>query len=187
MNLPEGLTLSVDTREQWPHRYARFFPPQTHLQQATLETGDLMLAGQDDVAVELKRCAEMASMFGAERERFQRELARSRCLAGFCVIVEGSLTGVLTAATVQRGFNVASVLGTLAAWTRRYRCPFVFAETDKLAADFAWRFLTGPLREAEDRLSKARGAAGRAARAVAKAEPEPEAEGEVMFGAVDPF
>jgi DNA excision repair protein ERCC-4 len=172
--MDSNLTLQVDTREQWPHRYARFFPPGTNLVQATMETGDLALAGHDDVAVELKRCAEMASMFGTDRERFQRELARGRCLDAFCVVIEGSMTGVLTAATVQRGFSFASVMGTLASWTRRYRCHFVFCDTDQLAAQFAWRFLTGPIREAEARLAKARGAAARSARAVAQAQSEPE-------------
>jgi hypothetical protein len=63
----------------------------------------------------------------------------------------------------------------------------MFAGTTELAARWAIRFLMGGVTEMEDRLSKARGAAGRAARAVAKAEPEPEAEGEVMFGEAEPF
>ena len=47
-----------------------------------------------------------------------------------------------------RGIHHNAVVGTLATWTRRY-CPFVFCGSDRLAADFAFRFLVGQLRGIE--------------------------------------
>jgi hypothetical protein len=44
-------------------------------------------------------------------------------------------------------------MGTLAAWTLRY-CPFVFCGSQREAADFAFRFLAAPVRDAK-RVAKA--------------------------------
>ena len=41
----------------------------------------------------------------------------------------------------------ASLLGTVAAWTRRY-CPIIFAGDERHAADLAWRYLAGQITEA---------------------------------------
>ena len=61
------------------------------------------------------------------------------------VVIEGSLSDVAVAA---RGIHNNAVVGTLATWTRRY-CPFVFCGCERLAADFAFRFLAGQLRGIE--------------------------------------
>jgi hypothetical protein len=185
MNLPD-IVVVLDTREPDPHPWVRWWPAGTRIVREGLETGDLTVRGLEEVAVvERKTLTDLAGCLGGERDRFERELARSRHIAGFAVVVEGSWEAFLTECHVRRNFGTESVIGTIAAWSRRY-CPFMFCGTTELAARFAWRFLTGPLRESEQTLSKARGAAGRAARAVAKAEPEAE-EGEVMFGEDAPF
>jgi hypothetical protein len=59
----------------------------------------------------------------SSRERFERELGRSRYLGRFVVVVEGGLPDVLAA---RRQMSEASVIGTLAAWQRRY-AGFFFA------------------------------------------------------------
>ncbi|MDD2708854.1 MAG: hypothetical protein PHV34_12790 [Verrucomicrobiae bacterium] len=41
---------------------------------------------------------------------------------------------------------VSAIVGSVAAWTRRY-CPLVFAGSEKLACDFAIRFLAGQIHE----------------------------------------
>jgi hypothetical protein len=78
-----------------------------------------------------------------------------RALVGrLVVVIEKNLADVCTAG---RGIHVNSIIGTLAAWTLRY-CPFVFAGSERLAADFCFRFLASQLRSIE-----------RVARAVTKA------------------
>jgi hypothetical protein len=77
------------------------------------------------------------------RERFERELARSRYLGRFVVVVEGGLPDVLAA---RRQMSEASVIGTLAAWQRRYT-GFFFAGSVKVAAEFSFRFLAGQMAE----------------------------------------
>jgi hypothetical protein len=79
------------------------------------------------------------------RERFERELLRSRYLGRFVVVVEGSLPDVLAA---RRQMSEASVIDTLAAWQRRYT-GFFFARSIKVAAEFSFRFLAGQVAEIE--------------------------------------
>ena len=59
----------------------------------------------------------MACCIGAGRERFERELRRSRYAGRFVVVIEGSLSDVVVAA---RGFSHNAVMGTLASWTVRF-------------------------------------------------------------------
>jgi hypothetical protein len=79
------------------------------------------------------------------RARFERELARSRYLCRFVVVIEGSLPDVLAA---RRQMTEASLIGTLAVWERRY-AGFFFAGSIKTAAEFSFRFLAGQVAEIE--------------------------------------
>jgi hypothetical protein len=78
------------------------------------------------------------------------ELKRGRYCWRMVVVVEGSLSEVGVAA---RGLHHNAIIGSLAAWTLRY-CPFVFAGSERIAADFAFRFLGSQVRQAR-RLTKA--------------------------------
>jgi len=169
---PDALTFILDTRESLnPHPWLVELPPGSRVIRGTLETGDLAIAGLEEYfAVERKTMSDLAGCLGKERDRWERELGRSRTLAGFAVVVEGSWESFLSECHNRRNFSVESVEGSIAAWARRYRCPFQFAGTQRLAARWAFRFLAGAVTEAADRLAKVRGASNRSARAVARAE-----------------
>ena len=65
------------------------------------------------------------------------------------VVCDGSLADLLTEAHRRGGgMNSASIIGTLAAWQRRF-CPFFFAGNVQIAAEFTERFLRGQIKEAE--------------------------------------
>jgi DNA excision repair protein ERCC-4 len=141
----------LDTREPWPQPWAAWLPLGWSLERASLETGDLVLATHPHGAViERKTPGDLASCIGAGRERFERELMRGRYCGRMVVVVEGSLHDVAKAA---RGIHHNAVIGTLAAWTLRF-CPFIFAGSERLAADFALRLLASQLPSAERRLGK---------------------------------
>lgn len=140
------MRLTIDTRDPWPHPWAAYFPDGTKLERGTLETGDLCLSALPDGAVvERKTVPDFLAALGRERERFERELARSRYLGAFCIIVEGDLRDVCAQA---RGMNIASIYGTVATWSRRFG-PILFAGNTASAADLAYRFLAGQVREIE--------------------------------------
>ena len=150
------MRILIDTREPWPHPWVTFLPADVHLVRGTLETGDVALAALPDGAVvERKTVPDFLAAMGRERERFGRELRRSRHCGAFCIIVEGDLRDVIVQA---RGINHNAIMATVATWARRYG-PILFAGGTHAAADLAYRFLAGQVREIE-----------RAAKAIAKAE-----------------
>ena len=71
-------------------------------------------------------------------------MRRARYCDAFCVVVEADFAGLLS---YSGGLNPASIVGTVAAWSRRY-APIIFASAPRIAADFALRFLTQPVQEA---------------------------------------
>ncbi len=141
----EKITITCDTREPWPHPWARWLPSHVQLERAGLETGDFCLAGLPDAAVvERKTVSDFHGCVTSNRERFERELARSRHVGRFVVVVEGSLFDCIDG---SGGLSEASLIGTVAAWTRRY-CPIIFAGDERHAAVLAWRYLAGQVSEA---------------------------------------
>jgi ERCC4-type nuclease len=110
-------TILCDSREPWPSPWRPFWLPDVPVLRATLETGDYALAGATDGAViERKTVPDLLACIGRERDRFTRELLRARFCASFCIVVEGSLLDVFRQA---RAIHPSSIMGTLAAWTRR--------------------------------------------------------------------
>jgi ERCC4-type nuclease len=143
--IPATITLTVDTREPWPHPWRRWLPSHVELERATLDTGDFALAGlPDNAVVERKTVSDFLAAMTSNRERFERELARSRHVGRFVVIVEGTLADCIQA---RCDMTEASLLGTVAAWTRRY-CPIIFAGDERTAAELAWRYMAGQVSEA---------------------------------------
>ena len=153
----DPMIVLCDTREPSPHPWGAMLPEGWVLERSALETGDFALASHPHgVLVERKTPGDLASCIGAGRERFERELRRSRYVGRFVVVIEGSLSDVTVRA---RGIHYHAVLGTLASWTLRY-CPFVFAGSQRLAVDFAVRLLISQLPESERRRAGARRALG---------------------------
>ncbi|MEI8122116.1 MAG: ERCC4 domain-containing protein [bacterium] len=138
------MKIILDTREPSPHPWSRFWEG-VEIETGTLETGDMTVNGFNDlVAVERKTTTDFLGCIGGERERFERELKRSRQIGHFIVIVDGTLANVMVH---SRGIPSASIIGTVAAWTRRY-CPIVFCDTECLAAHLALRWMLQPFDEA---------------------------------------
>lgn len=143
------MTLTLDTREPDPHPWTPYLPEGARIVRGTLETGDLTLAALPEGAVvERKTVPDFLAAIGRERERFDREVRRARHLGAFCIIVEGSFADVLQANRQRGQLSEAAIVGTVAAWTRR-GAPVLFAGTVATAADLAFRFLTGQVREVQ--------------------------------------
>ena len=117
----------LDAREPEDHPWLPYLLAGWAFDRARLETGDLALAAMLEVGV------------------IESELARSRYLGRFVVVVEGGLPDVLAA---RRQMSEPSVIGTLAAWQRRYNGLFLHGSI-KVAAEFSFRFLAGKVAEIE--------------------------------------
>jgi ERCC4-type nuclease len=143
---PQGgcMRIIFDTREPDPHPWAQYLPEGWRAETSPLETGDVALARlPDGIVIERKTPPDLAGCIGASRERFERELKRSRYCGRFIVVVEGEMRDVCTAA---RGIHHNAVVGTVAAWTARY-CPIVFAGSVESAANFSFRCLAGQVKD----------------------------------------
>ena len=144
------MRLIVDNREPKEHGWFAHFSADVKIEWGTLETGDFALAALPDAAViERKAVSDLLACLGRERERFERELQRSRYLGRLVVVCEGTVADLLCE-TRRRGGGMsdASILGTLAAWQRRF-CPFFFAGSVRVAAEFTERYLRGQIKEVE--------------------------------------
>jgi DNA excision repair protein ERCC-4 len=161
------MRVTIDTREPWPHPWADYVPQGWEIERGTLETGDLALSALPDGAVvERKTPGDLVSCIGSGRERFERELRRGRYTGRMIVVVEGNLSDVFVAG---RSVHHNSIVGTFAARILRY-CPIVFCGSERVAADFAFRFLAAQIRDIE-RLANAWGQTARKKRALCAQEP----------------
>ena len=142
---PAPVIIIVDTREPGPvHPWQRWLPSHVSLERGCLDTGDFALAGLPDAAVvERKTVSDFLGCLTSNRERFERELSRSRYVGRFVVVVEGTLQDCIRA---RGGLSEASLVGTVAAWSRRY-CSIIFAGTERHAAELCWRYLSGQINE----------------------------------------
>lgn len=109
--------LLIDTREQIPYDFE-------HASEIrTLKTGDYTIEGlENSVVVERKRHNEVVQCMTWGRERFERELERSRKFRRFHLVIEASCKSVLECLYEDwpNGTHPASVRGTLIAWQNRF-------------------------------------------------------------------
>ena len=143
------MRILMDSRESAdPHPWVEHFSQDVTIERGTLETGDFALAALPDAAVvERKTVGDLLACLGRERIRFEKELKRGRYVGRLVVVCDGSMADLLCEARRRGGgMSDASIIGTLAAWQRRY-CPFFFAGSVKVAAEFSERLLRGQVRE----------------------------------------
>jgi DNA excision repair protein ERCC-4 len=156
------MDIIFDSREPVDHPWLSFLPAGWTFKRDALETGDLCAAVlPDGIVVERKAVTDLLGCMTSGRERFERELRRGRHLGKLIVVIEGSLLDVLR---LRGGISEASVLGTVAAWERRFG-GFLFAGSVKMAALLAFRLLAGQIADIE----KAARLVAKGARAAEKA------------------
>lgn len=137
----------VTHNELAAHPWQRYVPDHVELRRGKLDVGSLALAGAEDGAVVRRlTTGELLTRIGKDRAGFEAELRAGRHVGRFVVVVEGGFEDLVTLAPRARP---ASIIGSLAAWTRRF-CPIVFAGGPELAAAFAFRFLLQPVDEAAE-------------------------------------
>jgi len=130
----DRLVIVRDTREKRGFDFKRF--KDVLVVNAKLDTGDYSLpwlqTGPASISIERKSLDDLVgccvSGKSGSRERFERELARSREISRFMVVVEAGMQDVWLHKYVSR-VPPKSVLASLNAWFCRFGVPFVFAGT----------------------------------------------------------
>lgn len=116
----DAFTIAVDTREQQPYEF-------DGAQVTTLPTGDYSIVGLEDrVTVERKTKTDAYGSLGHGRARFRREFERLAQYDYAVVIVEDTVAGFLRRPAHSK-MNPRSAIGSLLAWSVRYRVPVFFA------------------------------------------------------------
>jgi hypothetical protein len=145
------MRIVTDSREQCPFAFEHERYAGTTIEAGTLTVGDYSLAGLTDrVAVERKSLPDLVACLSRERERFERELQRAAALDAFCVAVEASFSE-LANGQYRSQLNSHSACQSIAAFTARYRIPFVFCGSRPAAEYFVHSFLRQYLESARKR------------------------------------
>ena len=120
----EPVILVEDTREQLGYSDLFTVP----CRRGALDVGDYSVVGLEElVAVERKTLQDLVGSVTHDRDRFERELKRSRTLHRFFVVLEFRPSDLLVESFGGMSkASPASVWGTVMAWSIRYS-PFLFA------------------------------------------------------------
>ena len=121
MNQP--LPIVRDSREQAPFAFSG---RPVEVEVGALEAGDYSVRGfERRVAVERKELGDLVGCLGADRERFQRELARLRGYDAAAVVVESPAVALRTGRYLGR-LDSGAAWQSVLAFSMRYRMPFIF-------------------------------------------------------------
>ena len=113
--------IAIDTREQRPYEF-----PGAEVR--TLPTGDYSIVGLEDrVTIERKSKADAYSSLGHGRARFRREWERLAKFDYAAIVIEDTVQGFLKRPPHSK-MNPRSAIGSLLAWSVKYRVPVFFAE-----------------------------------------------------------
>lgn len=136
------LHIIADNREQKPYLFdgASIYEGTT-VEAGSLSVGDYSVKGLEHlVSVERKSLSDLVGCLAGSRERFVRELERSRALESFCVIVEGSWQE-LAQGQYRSQLRPQAACQSVAAFMARMRVPFWFCGSRPAAEYCCWSFL----------------------------------------------
>lgn len=140
-----GLTkmILIDSREKEPYKFKE------PSRRASLETGDYSLSGSSGaMAIERKSINDLVQSLCHDRERFEAELARSRDMEYFALVIEGSLTD-MSKGRYRSQMQPKAVVQSLLAFSIRYRLPIFFCENRKYGQRITESLLLKYAREKE--------------------------------------
>ncbi len=139
------ITLIQDTREQLGYRDLFSVPCVV----GTLSVGDYSVVGLEDrVAVERKSLSDLLGTLTRGRERFEKELAKTRSLERFAVVVEARAVTIYDGKFEEISLaNARSVWESMAALYVRYNVPFFLSENRRIGAAWVESILTKYARE----------------------------------------
>ena len=114
------LTIVIDTREQLPYAFESSMTK-------TLKSGDYSILGlEDKVAVERKTKEDAYGSCGARRVRFEKEMVRLSKFDYAAVVIEASLSSLLTPPSYTK-VRPLVVVNSFVSWSVKYGVYVFFA------------------------------------------------------------
>jgi len=135
-------TIVIDTREQLPYEFEGSVTKM-------LKTGDYSILGlEDKVAVERKTKEDAYGSCGARRVRFEKELKRLSSFDYGAVVIEASLSNLLTPPSYTE-VNPLVVVNSFVSWSIKYSINIFFASNREYARELVrlvlykyWKYRT---------------------------------------------
>ncbi|MHB9124597.1 MAG: ERCC4 domain-containing protein [Armatimonadota bacterium] len=136
--MPSKALIVIDTREQVPYT---FDPGRIETVRRALPAGDYSLQGLESrVAVERKSLEDFVGTLTRSRERFKKELLKLQGYEFACVVVECSLTDVLSG-KYRSDVHPNALLGSAISIIADYHVPVFFCTNRQAACLFVQTLL----------------------------------------------
>lgn len=125
------MIIIVDSREQLPLDFSVY--PDVEIERAGLKTGDYSLKGyENQITIERKSLSDFVGCCGNGRDRFKRELERMRKYEFSAVIIESSLSMIISEVWKCKNsmskMRYGHILGAISAWRVEFDVHFILAE-----------------------------------------------------------
>jgi len=141
-------TIAVDSREQRPYSFNGY--PTTV---KTLQVGDYSIVGlEEHISIERKEVGDLIGCLSFDRDRFERELYKSKSLDYFALVIEGSLKE-LANGEYRSKMQPQSVIQSLMAFSIRYNLPIFFAEHRQFGQRITESLLIKYIKECEKKIN----------------------------------
>ncbi len=131
-------TIIIDSREQTPWKFPAGF---VNTVVAGLKTGDYSILNYEDkITIERKTKSDIYQSLGCERKRFEAEFERLSKFDYPALIVECSLTELLTPPAFS-SMSPKTIINSLISWSQKYKVFIFFADNPIFAGVLAYRIL----------------------------------------------
>ena len=146
------MIIVVDHREKAPYAFQGTAYEGIETEQGNLFIGDYSVRGlEESVAVERKSLDDLVMCLSRERDRFEKELIRSKGMDSFLVVVESSFEE-LAHGKYRSQMDPHAAAQSVMAFGARYRCGFFFAGSRPAAEYVCASFLRQYVKSAEKKL-----------------------------------
>lgn len=117
------IAIKIDSREKQPYQFE--IPSKV----AALDVGDYSILGLEDcIAIERKTVDDLIGCLTSDRERFEKELYRSRSLDYMALVVEATLSDIVNH-NYRSEMQPKAAIQSLLAFSIRYKLPVWFCES----------------------------------------------------------
>ena len=117
----------IDSREQQP--YTEYFEKLSYKYEVkALPIGDYSIEGHPEFAIERKTLDDFITSITRERDRFERELVKTKELAYFAVVIECSIYDIQNRHYHSK-IHPHTILANLFSLMVKYKIPFLFVES----------------------------------------------------------
>ena len=141
------IKIKIDSREQKPYEIE-------NSEIGTVPIGDYSIPGlENHIAIERKSLDDLMGCLTKGRERFEKELSKSKGLEYFALIIEASLSD-LANGNYRSQMNPKSAIQSLMAFSIRYRLPIFFCENRKYGQRITESLLCKYAREIERNMGR---------------------------------